>query len=421
MGILPFLEEWGEEAATCAGRNLDFVAKHLQAPSGYLYGGFREGTVSDGFSAPHAEHWGMVRKSGDALLYAMRHLLAVPSDLRAKFLQRLAEAFARTWNLEGAWGQHVDVRDGRTVVRGSVSGGTAIGGLALAAQWFERPEYLSVAKRAAAAYGREAVASGLLVGGPGDMLKAPDSESAFGLLEGSIGLWEATGEVEWCQPAEAVAAQAASWVIPYDFAFPPTSTFGRMDMRSTGAVMANAQNKHGAPGICTGSALPLLKLFRATGNRRWLDLAVDVSHALPLFVSSADRPIASCEGRALPPGWMNERVNLSDWEAHFCPPGEVLPGSCWGTVSMLLTHLQMPGVYAQPETGLVACADHVEAVLVREVLHIANPTPHEATVRVLLDFDPSVPLGELWWRHADCMKVPAGGSTSLPFSRRGLA
>lgn len=414
MGTLALVESADADMAGRARRNVDFLCTTMQAPSGFFYGGIRETICGDGFGHPHAEHWGMVRKSGDALLFLMRHILAEASPPPAweSAARRCADAFAQTWDRHGDWGQLIDVRDGRVVIGGSACGGTAIAGLALAAKFFAEETYLRTARLAADHYAIT-LRHGVLNGGPGEILKAPDSESAFGLLEGYMALFEAAGESCWVELARETAFQAASWVVPYDFPFPAGSTFGCLGMCSAGTVIANVQNKHSAPGICTGSALPLLKLFRVTGERRWLDLTVEISHALPQYVSSLERPIRADDGRDLLPGWINERVNLSDWESPGRGPGEVFYGSCWCATTLLLTELEMPGVYVQPQTGLVACADHVLADLGGGRLTVTNPTAYPARLRILVDDDPRRPLGELWWRKAIRLRLDPGETQSL--------
>lgn len=410
----PLLESKDPLAQARARRNIDFICEALQAPCGFFYGGYGHGEiVNDGFGHPHAAHWGMVRKSGDMLLFLLRHLLAEPHESWLNAAQRCADAFVKNWETTQDWGQFVDLRDGRIVVKGSACGGTALAGLALAAQLFESPAYLETARTVGDHYAKECVEKGLLTGGPGEILKAPDSESAFGLLEGYIGLWEATGEPKWLEYAEQTARQAASWVVSYDFPFPPESTFARMAMRTTGTVIANVQNKHSAPGICTLSALSLLKLYRATQDRNWLDLAVEISHALPQYVSTEERPIHAEDGRPLPAGWINERVNMSDWEAPARGLGEVYCGPCWPMASMLLTALELPSIYVDQTQNLVVCFDHVEATLENGHLQVTNPTPYEAEVTILIDEDPNRPLGELWWRNAPSVKVPSQRSAEF--------
>lgn len=416
MTTLPLLESAEPQAAERAARNLDVVCSTMQSSSGWFHGAWHHGRlVGDGFGHEHAESWTMVRKNGDWLLYLMRQVLAAPDAPSAwsEAAIRLAEAFERLWCRHGQWGQFVDVHSGRMVVGGSACGGTALAGMALASQRFARPEWLGVALAAARAYGTDAIDLGLLVGGPGEILKAPDSESAFGMVEGLVTLWEAARHEWLLDIAQKAAYQAATWVVPYDFPFPHESCFGRMGMGSTGTVVANVQNKHSAPGICTGSTLPLLKLFRATGRRRWLDLACRITRALPQFVSSAERPILAHDGSPLPPGFVNERVNLSDWESPTMGPGEVYCGATWAGTSVLLSALEMPGVYVQPRTGIVAAADAVEAELEGAELLVRNLTDSPADVRVLVDHQPSEPLGELSWRRHRIVRLKPLGEARL--------
>ena len=90
----------------------------------------------------------------------------------------------------------------------------------------------------------------------------------------------------------------------YDFAFPAKSTMGKLDALTTGTVWANEQNKHSAPGICTLSGDGLLKLYRGSGGVCVLNLLRDIAHAIPQFLSRADRPIvtfaSASAGRSCP-------------------------------------------------------------------------------------------------------------------------
>ena len=150
-------------------------------------------------------------------------------------------------------------------------------------------------------------------------------------------------------------------------------------MRTTGAVYANAQNKHGAPGICTHSGASLFKLYRATGDRSYLHLIKDIAHNITQYLSREDRPIGE-----MGPGWMNERVNTSDWLE---PVGEIFNGSCWCEVSSMLTFVEIPGLYVQPDKGFVCPIDHIDAYIKSEddgklVIGIRNTTGFRACVKV---------------------------------------
>jgi hypothetical protein len=95
----------------------------------------------------------------------------------------------------------------------------------------------------------------------------------------------------------------------------------------------------------------------------------------------------------MPPGWMTERVNLSDWAEGV---GEIFEGSCWCETSLMLTWAEVPGVYVQPDIGFVCAFDHVEAAWRDGALHLTNPTRFPAQVKVFAEASSSVsiPLGQ---------------------------
>lgn len=383
------LADGTDESRERAMRNLDYVAADGQAPSGLYWSVGIEGELfSDMVDMSWGEDWHLVRRSGDALYYILRQIELAGDAPRPEWLESTrmcAEAFVRMWDKFGQFGQFVSEIDGDIRVGGTTSGGIVPAGMALASLRFSNPEYLRVAQESARYYAHEFLERGFTSGGPGEAAQCPDSESAFGLLESLVTLHDLTGDPEWLGLARGSADQCASWVMSYDFRFPPASTFGRLDMRTTGSVWANAQNKHSAPGICTHSGVSLFRLFRATGDRRYLELFRDLAHGVPQYLSRADRPVFG-----MLPGWMCERVNTSDWEAPYMPPGEGFHGGCWCEVSCMLTWAEAPGLYVQPDTGLVTAIDHVDVVSsLREggklIVELRNPTKFEARLKVFVE------------------------------------
>ncbi len=402
MNTLPLLKTGDDHVVGRVCDTFDFVFPDGQSASGFFHGmsdgerwtGDRLPPAHPPLREPEADHWHLTRKSADVLYFLFHHFAAFEAlghggRVKPAWVdgtRRCADAFCTLWDRHGQFGQFVDTRDGGIIVGNSTAAGIAPGGLAYAADYFDQPRYLRVARAAAEDYLHRFVRRGYTTGGPGEILQNPDSESCFGLFESMIALHEVTGEARWLDLAAAVADQAQSWVVDYDFPFPPGSEFGRHGLHSRGAVFANTQNKHGAPGICTLSGVGLLKLYRATGKRRYLDLLLDIARALPQCVSRADRPIMSREGPALPEGWINERVNTSDWDSNV---GGVFYASCWPEVSLMLTFTEVPGVYAEPDTGRIWCIDHVRAAWAddaeRDALTLHNPTPFDARVTVLAE------------------------------------
>ena len=316
------------------------------------------------------------------------------------------------WRKYGQLGQFVDIRNGDIIIGGSSSAGIAPAGLALAARYFDRPDYLEVAQEVADYFYQHYTRRGLSNGGPAEILQSPDSESSAGLLESYTVLWEQTGDSRWLAAAEQAAAQFASWQMPYDYAFPAQSEFGRLGLRSTGAVFANTQNGHGAPGICTLSGNTLFKLYRATGKTVYLRLARELAHNLTQYLSREDRPILSKEGRPLPPGWINERVNTSDWDENL---GGVFCGSTWSEVALMLTIMDFPGLYLREDTGEAVAFDHVVAEAIYDadegrVVRVTNPTRFACKVKILVENAATVrrPLHENYLWNAECLALKPG-------------
>ncbi|MCH8526988.1 MAG: hypothetical protein LAT79_07510 [Kiritimatiellae bacterium] len=390
-----------------AAENLRRVCAESATPSGLLYGCRRRaGWVPDfeGVTAPpHARRWTLTRRQGDALYYLAKDLLRRPpesddprlgtvrnlaSSLVKCFLSQAADLRPTTSDLQpptSPWGHYLDNDTGEIAAGGTASGAVIPGALALMHLLDGDAEMLGVAESAAEFYFQNFTLKGMCNGGPGDALGCPDSESAFALMESFVWLWQVTGKPDWLDKARAAAQQALLWVMPYGWLFPADTEFGRLGIDSTGTVFANVQNKHSAPGICTHSGEGLLRLFRASGDQRFLLALRALVRALPQCLSREDRPVHDPAGHPLPPGWINERVNTNDWDNNV---GGVFCGSCWCEISLLLSYLELPGVVAQPDTGLVSCLDHVHAEWVdpdRHALRITNPTRYPARVRLLLE------------------------------------
>ncbi|MBN8502565.1 MAG: hypothetical protein J0M19_15665 [Sphingomonadales bacterium] len=381
-----------------AKRNLDFILKSGLSKRGLFKAimgddGAWKGDGCEGWDEP----WCLVRRQGDTLFFVLRQLEllhergeAIPAAWSTA-AQRAATALCEVWEQEGEFGFQLNYDTGRLMIRGSTSGALIPGALVLAAQHFREPRYLGVARAAAAHYRDHDLAWGVTTGGPGDAVQAPDGESIFGLIESFILLHEHTRETGWLESARQACHQAASWAISYPYQFPPGSALGTLGIDARGALLANAQNKCGVPGICTLSGQGILRTFRASGDVPLLDLLRDIAHALPQYVSRADRPIPARLPWAhplphLPAGWMCERVNTTpSWPEAL---GEQSAYSCWCEVALMLTWCDLPGVYPQPDTGLLCALDHVQAAWTddsRRRLRLVNPTTFPAHVRVLVE------------------------------------
>jgi len=320
-----------------------------QGQSGFFYGGCDKDGVktSDGKGGEGTENWAMVRKSADCLYFIMRYLMEVDGsqDALIQGAKKCADAFVKLWQSSGEWGLFADTETGETTVGGSSAGALAGAGLVKAAAFFKEPAYLQIAQEAADYYHADCLKNGCTCGGPGDILHAYDSESAFALLESLTVLHEETHEKHWLAKAEFAAHVCSSWTVSYDFEFPWESELSRIGAKTTGTIFANIQNKHSAPGICTLSPVSLRKLYEWTKNPLYQSLYKEIALVLSQFMSTEKRPIYSWDNpkQKLCEGFINERVNMSDWEGKV-NVGGLFNGSCWSETANLLTLVDCPEI-----------------------------------------------------------------------------
>ena len=405
MMTLTFMRDGGALSCERAVRTLQYIAT-LQSRIGWYYAFVVDGQIHyDCFGRYEGKyHMVLMRKHADLVYFMFRQIEAlrlmgreVPEDIMTSAVMG-ARVLRDMWERYGQIGQFVEGETGEILVGGSTSGAIAPAALCAAARVTCDTAYLDTARAIGAYYDREALKKGYTTGGPGEILAAPDSESCAGLLESYVVLWEADGSERWLQCAREAAHMLSSWVVGYDYAFPPESRFGKMDIRSAGSVWASVQNKHSAPGMCTAGGGVLLKLYRATGDVLYLELMARIAHFMPQVTSYPERPMYTLAGTPLKPGKMCERVNLSDWEGKHNVGDAIGGDSVWPAAALMLTWLETPGVYADPDTGLVCVADHVNAWWEDGALWIGNPTAFPATVKVMIETETerSRPLGGDW-------------------------
>ena len=92
----------------------------------------------------------------------------------------------------------------------------------------------------------------------------------------------------------------------------------------------------------------------------------------------------------MPPGGICERVNLSDWEGRDKVGGNIFASCSWCETAAMLTVTQLPGIYVQPDTGVVAAMDNIRVERISHVggtvrLRLTNPTKFAADVKVLVE------------------------------------
>ncbi|MGN0570564.1 MAG: hypothetical protein ACI4K9_00120 [Candidatus Fimenecus sp.] len=472
MNTLPAYILGCEESKEKTCRTLDFIFTNLQCESGFLYGIFCDGRPYGDSPDPENIDIVLARKDADALYYLAKLLLYMKAngeEIKPTWhegLRKFTDAFVDFYKKNGEIGQFINIKDGTVYTSGSASGGIIGAALVLCSEYFEDTKYLPIAEELSEIYYHNYVSKGFTNGGPGEILSAPDSESAFALLESFVMLHRATGEQKWLAYAEDAAALCATWCVGYDYHYKDDTQFAERGVATTGAVWANVQNKHAAPGICTMSGESLFHLYRATGNTVYLELLKDIAHNITQFVSTPEHPMRasyvwhnnpahrqkvaarrfanavrtlSKSNKAFekllaptyknlfnPIGRINERVNLSDWEGTN-NVGEVPLGSCWCEVSTMLTYLEIPAVYIQPDTAFCFALDHIECTAQSTTedtltVELHNPTAYDTAYRILIETvqkrDAPLPPAEAL--PLQTVFLRAGERKNLEISRRKI-
>ena len=321
----------------------------------------------------------------------------------------LADAFVKTWKEEGTWGNYLDLATGRVAVYNTTGSAMAVGGLALAAGYYDNPEYLETARQAADHYYRDFALRGFTSGGCGDILQNADSETAAALMTSLMTLYEVTGDTVYREQCADVANLCATWTVSFRYRLPADTPLAKLGADLTGAVWASTQNKHGAPGFCTQSGDALFKLFRSTGDTLYAALLRDIIHA-------------HAEG-VQPNGRITERLTYCDADSRGSRGDGGQTG--WNETNGALMAVEIPGIYLRTDTGQAYVFDHVVLRKIEKTdkwitLTLSNPTAYDATVTLLAEDreQASRPLGDnafIGWTQKATVK--AGRTRTLRIAR----
>lgn len=400
-------------------KTFDFAIPRAQGPSGYFCGTLNsDGTYGFRESYPELPEIVLTRKNADVLYWMIKQFKLLQKQGRADYInpqwetsmQTLADAFVDTWKTYGQWGRMLNMETGEVAEYVSSGGVMAIGGLSLASIYFNNPEYLNIAMEAADYYYRkEFLSSGMTTGACADILHNADSESSAGFMTALMCLYECTGEEKWLEKSRNLANLCATWTTSYDYQLPEETELARLDAKLAGIYWASTQNKHGAPGICTSSGDPLLKIYRHTGNTLYADLMRDILHAHAESIR--------------PGGFTNERLTYCDADSRG-ERGTHVTG--WNELNGFLMALEIPGIYVQTDGELWYVFDHVEAKIEKQGskgihLEITNPTRFDASVSILAETitQAKKPLGINAFLHWPKIDIQAGEIVRVHIHRDG--
>lgn len=399
----------------------NFALPRAKGKSGYYYDILLpDGKVLNRDAAAVVPGITVTRRNADVLYWMIKQFNLMKSMGNGNLIrkqweddvQRLADAFVKTWDEEGTWGNYLYVETGKVAIFNTTSGAMAIGGLALAAEYYKQPDYLRVAEESAGDLYRQYAIRGFTSGGCGDILQNSDSETAVALMTSLMTLYEITGKASYLRQSRDLANLCATWTVSFDYQLPENTPLAKLGANLTGAVWASTQNKHGAPGFCTQSGDALFKLYRATGDTLYAELLRDIIHA-------------HAEG-IQPNGKITERLTYCDADQRGSRADGW--GTGWNETNGALMALEIPGIYIRADLGNIYVFDHVEAKIIKNnshklALRIYNPTKYDAEITIFIENSKAAakPLGDnsfLKWN--DKIKIKAGETICYILDKHNL-
>lgn len=394
----------------------DFALPRAKGASGYYYDVLNaDGKVLYRDAAMQHPEIGLTRKNADVLYWMVKQFQLLKLQGKEvkpaweEAVRWLADAFVRTWQEEGTWGNYINVETGEIAVYNTTGGAMAVAGLTLAAGYYKNPVYLQIAREAAADYYEGFVLVGFTSGGCGDILQNADSETAIALTTSLMTLFESTEDSIYLKQAADLAHLCATWTVSFDYRLPDETPLAKLGANLTGAVWASTQNKHGAPGFCTQSGDALFKLYRATGDTLYAELLRDIIHA-------------HTEG-IQPNGKITERLTYCDADSRGSRGDGGQTG--WNETNGALMSLEIPGLYLLTDKKQLYAFDAVRACIVRETdqflwIEVTNPTRYDARVTLLAENQEEAekPLGDhAFLRWKEKISVKAGKTIQVKISK----
>ncbi|MBE5766814.1 MAG: hypothetical protein E7335_06600 [Clostridiales bacterium] len=326
---------------------IDYISQNGNSPSGVKYpiedetGWLTPEHPNDALGYKHARFY------GDYLYYLGRSIALEKENgvqhpaWEADFLHGI-NILLDLWQRKNDFGLYWD-REGEKVeiIRPNTGAGSyCLLALSEAAKHYpEREDIKKCIYEAAAVYTARCVDTGRCNAGPMDIIEADDSESTAALTNALVNIYKLYKEEKHLDAAVRAGRMFASWCTSYVQPFPGGSMLEGRNL--CGGVLANVQNRHIGPGICTNSALFLHDLYEFTGDAKWERLYRNVKAAAINCVTAYDGEIYGLFfGDPFYKGMLTEQINMTDCLGE---PGETWRVSAsWPATAVILGWADTP-------------------------------------------------------------------------------
>lgn len=340
MTALPLLKAGGKYRDH-AIKYIDFLSENGNAPSGVKTSVYGRGQWVDknhpefDNSHKHCRYYAdYIYYLGKAIAFeaGMGHI----HENWVKDFRHGLDMLIRIWEKNRDFGLHWDIYGDEVVIDSKGTGAGAFALLALAegaAHYPDDRKLMETLLEAADVYYDRCVRTGRCNGGPADILEADDSESIAALTDAFVHLYHITKDESHKHMAIQAGYLFSSWVLCYRPDFPGGTTLEGLNV--CGGVLANVQNRHVGPGICTNSARFTHELALITGDDRWEKLYQQINAAAINCVPMYDGEIWGWDfSEPFGAGMVTEQINVTDAIGRPGDPGYV--SASWPATAVLL-------------------------------------------------------------------------------------
>ena len=344
---LPLLYQGGEQR-DFAVSFLDFLTTHGDSPCGVKY------PIYDGTSWMTKNHKQYQEKRYDHVRYYCDYLYYLGRAIRLErekghnhfaweqsFFKGI-EILIDLWGREHDFGLYWNLEEATVQLTRKGTGAGAFALLALAEACLQNPEnakLCSTFRQACRTYYERCVVTGRCNGGPADIIEADDSESIAALSDALLQNYKLFGGDENLQMAIQAAQMFSTWVVHYTPNMVNGSLFENINV--CGGVVANIQNKHIGPGICTNSARFLYDLGMITKDERWCHLYWMIKAAAINCITTYDGEFYGISpNEPFYKGMLSEQINLGDGLSNAGETWRV--SAAWPAASVLLGWMETP-------------------------------------------------------------------------------
>ena len=319
MTALP-LFKFGGKYRKFAVNFLDFLTTHGDSPSGVKYSVYDGQAWMDKNHPEYYPGYSHCRFYSDYLYYLGRAIRFEKEENHTlhpgweQEFQKGIRILMGLWEREQDFGMYWNIEGEQVTLDRSGTCAGAFSLLALAEGCRQNPEDKRLAEcfcQACDAYYEKFVSTGRSFAGPIDIQEADDSEGIAALTDALVQRYQLFGGKVNLNRALDAAKLFATWCVNYQPAFPGGSTLEGINV--CGGVLANVQNRHIGPGICTNSARFIYDLGQITSDKRWTELYWRIKAAAINCVCTYDGEFSgNTFDQIFAKGMLSEQINMTN-------------------------------------------------------------------------------------------------------------